>query len=160
MNELPITIRPYEASDRPFVLDSWQKSFLGQSRAHPHGQGPLSRIRRGTYFREQEQVIDACLGAPLGETFVAVHAEEPDVNIAWVCGNRHSRTLHFVYVEALWREQRVGSRLMFALFAQGAELRFPGDPVKVTHWTRLYPYYKPKWNLEYNPFLLYEVMRG
>jgi GNAT superfamily N-acetyltransferase len=142
-------------SDLPVVMDSWQKCFLGQSRSFPRGRGALSEMVRGDYFKGQGAVIQGCLAH--GDLHVArwVDVEDGSIGqvIGWLCGAPAQRVLHFIYVWEAYRQEGVGSGLMNACFDEvGVE------PIALTHWTRVTQFYKKRWKLNYNPYLLFEVM--
>lgn len=151
---LKVAIRPPVPADQKPILDSWQKTFLGQGRARPRGLGPLSTMRRSAYFDGQATLVGRLLRNPSTQMQVACDAAHPDFLVGWCCYSPEQRLLHFLYVWGLHRQRGYGAQLMEASFARLGEL-----PITVTHWTRVMPFYRAKWRLEYNPFVLYEVAK-
>jgi len=150
-NGLRLELRAFAPEDFIFVTDSWCKSFLGQSRNHPKGWGPLSYMNRDTYFTKQATLIGRLLRA--GATLVVVcPVETPDQVLGWVCCEPAARVLHFIYVGGLYRREGLGAFMMRSMFNDLGD-----DPITVTHWTRCVPFYLKKWGLRYDPYALSEI---
>jgi hypothetical protein len=151
---LEVVIRPRGDGDLPLIFDNWQKSFLGVSRAHPEGVGPLAGMRKADYYHEQERVIRGLMCHPGTVVRVACLLEDRDYCVGWVCGDPGACRLDFCYVGALHRLRGVATALVGACFAERGSRR-----LQLTHWTRVAPYYYAKWGMDYNPYLLHEVLR-
>lgn len=155
------SIRPPLPADRALIIDSWQKSFLGQSRKCPHGNSDMSRVRRGDYFDGQERLIDAIFRHPSTVVRVACSPEDESFIWGWVCAAPSLRLLHFVYTssghcedEPIFRQQGIATRLMREVFGE----EFKRERLTLTHWTRVVPCYRERWLLGYNPFPLYAIV--
>jgi GNAT superfamily N-acetyltransferase len=156
------SIRPPLPSDRALIIDNWQKSFLGQSRKNPHGNGDMSRVRRSDYFDGQERLIDAIFRHPATVVRVACSPEDESFIWGWVCAAPAARLLHFVYVSSghttddvpIFRKQGIATRLMGEVFGEA----FKRERLTLTHWTRVAPCYRERWMLNYNPFPLYAIV--
>jgi len=149
-------IRDFAADTDPrYIVDSWQKSFLGVTKSNPRGRGPLAAMEWSTYFRAQKKVIDAILSHPDTLVKVAAWDDDPAMVLGWCCSCPARRLLHFLYVGGPYRQEGIGSALMRACFVELGE-----RPIEATHWTGRLPFYRLRWKLEYNPFALYEVLCG
>lgn len=109
-----LTVRPLQESDRPFVLDSWNKSYA-QSRTAQR-LGPR-------YYHEQERIGRWCIAHE--PVLVGADADLPDVVLGWACGR--PGTVHYVYVASGARKRGIARLLLGHLLGQDARA------VRMTH---------------------------
>ena len=88
----PFTLRPAEDGDRPFVLDSWVRSYGRSAFAVSEGQD----------YRDIQDAIAKRL-AETSATLVCCLADDPEPIIGWTCTG--PGVVHYVYVTAAWRRQ-------------------------------------------------------
>lgn len=140
-------------SDMRLVVDSWSKTMLGVSDANPRGLGPLAKMNRGRYFAAQKDLIGRILAAPGVVARVAAPPDAPEHVMGWICAAPELRILHFLYVSHSYRRFGLASALIHGVF-DGIGV----NPVSATQWTRVLPCYFEKWRLEYDPYLLYNLV--
>lgn len=111
-----LLVRPYrDATDRPFVLDSWVKSYANSTFARRMGH---------RYLAAQEAVARWCLGD--ARTLVAHHDEDEATVLGWCCGG--PGVVHYVYVGHRARRLNVATILLAHQLGQAPEAE-----VRVTH---------------------------
>ena len=117
MSDLPITVREYRDTDKPFILDSWVNTICYGS---PANFWVPTNIRKSIYRNITEKLLNA---SP--ELFkVLVREDDLDQIFAWVC--REANVIHFVYVKEEFRRERLATLLVPELIE---------GKVAFSHWT-------------------------
>lgn len=102
---IPIQIIQGAEDHRGHIIGSWLHSYLESSRL-------CARIRRGTYFAEQEPRIHRLIDRSI--VLVASNPADPWHAYGFVVAEPPG-LLHYVYVKPMYRRQKVASRLLKAV---------------------------------------------
>lgn len=113
---MKIHLRKVEPDEIGHVIDSWARSF-----AHFNKQAvPPSGMSAWFWHRTHRAGIRDQLNSPRTRVLVAVHPEEPDTIMGWVCWEPpgdHPLSLHYLYVKKIVRRNGVGAALLEAALA-------------------------------------------
>lgn len=130
-----IHLRPYEAADHNFVLNSWLKSYRNSDFA--------KKIDNETYYKSHAILIASILAT--ATTIIACDPEAHHVIYGYLCwtpNNDSPDCFHYCYVKGPFRKMGIAKVLVTSVN--------PGSAYIVTHLTdSLY-----RDNLTYHPYLL------
>lgn len=134
-----LVIRRYQPPlDEALVLDSWSH----QIRPCP----PFRGMTPAEFSDHRALLYGLILRHP---PVVACHGDYPSQVYGWACGEGSQRILHMIYTRSTWREQGVATTLLEHLYGTlGVE------PIHYTHETPSTRYYRRRWRLKHNPYLV------
>ena len=137
--ELPITIRPANASDIGFIFNSWLKSFRNSDFA--------INISNEIYYAEHHKVIESLLKNY--NVLVAVNSDDLNQIYGFICGGHTENilTIHYVYVKHTFRKMGIGELLLNS---------FEHNPEYAsiyTHRTKSSNQLSKKYNFIYHPYV-------
>ena len=137
MTDLPVTIRAFRDTDKPFILDSWVNSIVYST---PSLFWCPKSVLKSNYRRIVDKLIDA-----RPELFrVLVNEDDEDQIFGWSCTDDDAT--HFVYVKEEFRRLRLGWSLW-------------GSDV-VSNWTKVCESIQKRRDMEYKPSLFKELING
>lgn len=138
-----IIIRQANEEDLPFILNSWLISYYAGSELD-------EKIDSAIYYCEQTKLIEEILSQPAyNKVFVASLPDHPRQILGWVCYAEHQDAIHYIYVKHTYRRFGIATLLF-------KHCSIDDSPEWATHYTRISKILLPKWNLKYNPYILYE----
>lgn len=138
-SRLPVAIRFSNGRDRPFILNSWVKSYkkrvvrdaddLEAYRAYISGQNTLS-----SNLLSQSNSLVAC------------HESDQDQIFGYIVYERPS-TVHYIYVKVPFRGLGIAKRLYLEAIEDHTR------PVTASHWAPRIDGYKARGlNIQYSPY--------
>lgn len=139
-----IIIREAQDKDLPFILNSWLVSYYAGSELD-------DKMESAIYFKEQTFVIHKAMNSLHSHFFVACLPDHQNQILAWVNFNHLHSAINYIYVKHPYRKFGIASLLI-------AHCKKVGQAPELwaTHYTRISKIVLPKWNLKYNPYILYE----
>ncbi len=104
--ELPISIRPANAEDVPFIFNAWLKSYRSSEFA--------KNIQGEIYYHEHHKVIEEILKT--NNVLVACNNEDPSQIYGFMCAGftQNVFTVHYVYTKHTFRRMGIASALVKA----------------------------------------------
>ena len=144
--DLPVTIRAFRDTDKPFILDSWVNSIVYST---PSLFWCPKSVLKSNYRRIVDKLIDA-----RPELFrVLVNEDDEDQIFAWGCGEDHA--IHFVYTKEEFRHEGLAVSLIKQFVPEPHVL--PGIVGSLfTNWTKDCE----KLSITYKPSLFKELING
>ena len=158
MTDLPVKIRAFRDTDKPFILDSWVNSIVYST---PSLFWCPKSVLKTNYRRIVDKLIDA-----RPELFrVLVNEDDEDQIFAWVCGESTVRgsyigdsteaLVHFVYTKEEFRHEGLAVSLIKQFVPEPHVL--PGIVGSLfTNWTKDCE----KLSITYKPSLFKELING
>jgi hypothetical protein len=95
---IPVAIRPFVESDRPFVSNSWFRSCRDTMPA-------MRNMRTADLCAFQSRRIDALLADESNWVCVVHPVDTPSVIVAWACRGQPATILHYVYTSQAYRNR-------------------------------------------------------
>ena len=136
--EESIVIREYRLDDRPFVLNSWLKSYKDSLFA--------TEVRDNIYYKWHSEIIHRILERGTTKTLIAASKEDSDVIVGYLVTEkiRGYDIAHYVYVKRAFNGLGV-CKLLFQLYR----------PKYTSHMTRAGRSIAEKAGLIYVPYFLF-----
>jgi GNAT superfamily N-acetyltransferase len=143
----PFAPRIMQEDDSDLVYAGWMDSLKGQM--------PYSQMRNQTYRAGQAAVIAGLLEKPQVEVLIAAHPDgEPKFGFLCYEWDSEDFILHYIYVRSTYRRHNIASALL-----QFAGVNVGKRSITATHWTKDIRHYREKWNLDFNPWLAWRVLK-
>ena len=144
MGKVIVGVRELVDSDRPYIVNTWRKSFWKADAPALRGMAPE------VFFTQHGILIDSCLRR--FTTVIAYDPAMPTNILAWANGDRAAGhvVLNYVYCNNRFRKLGI-TRKLVTLFGWK-----PGDPIVTTHWTTQIRKYSKYYPMLYNPYLAYD----
>tara|TARA_R110002126_G_scaffold172712_9_gene321529 strand:- start:330 stop:779 length:450 start_codon:yes stop_codon:yes gene_type:complete len=145
--QLPVIIRDMTEDDTSFIYSTWLKSY--------RQSGFASSMSNDVFFTYHKELIAKILSQ--SSTKISLLVNENDHNqiygygVQQVTGNRS--ITHFVYVKYNFRHFGFATRLIDSMGL------FPDSTNFITHLPRNYNTLRAKYGLEYNPYILNDILR-
>lgn len=134
-----MVIRPYQPGlDQALILDSW---------GHQIRPCPPFRGMTAAEFAGHRELIRRLIDRH--PPVVACHGDHPHQVYGWACGEPARRILHMIYTRSTWRVLRVATTLLAHLYET-----IGSEPLYLTHETPSTRYYRKRWQLKHNPYLV------
>jgi len=137
---IDIELRPVEAGDIHFILDSWLKSY----------RDAVRNVSDDDYFKHHQALIAAI--ASRSSLVVACDKETPAFILGYVCGELLSDSrgilVHYAYTKQNYRCHGI-MRDLLKLLGWNPDMR-----IYATHWNRAATALAQKFNMTYNPYPL------
>tara|TARA_R100000656_G_C3887637_1_gene115846 strand:- start:72 stop:533 length:462 start_codon:yes stop_codon:yes gene_type:complete len=142
-NNLPVRLRTLTEEDKPFIFNSWLKSY----RFSHFGE----KITNTIYFEDHHKIIENILKN--AQVVVACNEKDPSQVYGYVVGGDEEGilVLHFIYVKHTFRNMGMGKTLLDAM---GHDKEKAGV---YTHHTRMADKLAAKYNLVYHPYLMFDT---
>lgn len=99
---LPLSIRPMEPQDAPFVMSSFLKSF--------RGEGSNASMSNELYFRMCKPLAERLVSGP--DVLVITPTEDTWQILAWIAS--YGRNLEYAYTKSTYRRMSMFDRLFEA----------------------------------------------
>lgn len=154
-------IREFLPTDQNFLLKTWLRGF----------QPERARVSPPRYFRKQQEVIRRICNNKMTRLAVVCDADNPEFIVGFaiaddVCERAESPLIvHYVFVKSKYRKHGFAKMLLKHLgWYPGREC--PGRPkqeslgrlILCTHWTRTLEAVRHHLNLEYDPYILMNIL--
>lgn len=134
-----IYIREAETKDLSFIKNSWEKSF----------EKVMHAVPRESYHRGQQKLMNRLIS----KSFCYVSCSHEDLNqiFGWMLFEKIKDIgiLHYIYVKHPYRRYGIGSALYQMLERDKAY------PCIASHRTLYLDHIKDKWNVTFNPYILF-----
>lgn len=139
-----IFIRDYGENDKPFVMNSWIKSYRDANIQS-------LKINKKLLYHNQKDLINSILTHSV--TLVACADDDEDHILGWLNYEAYGKLciIHYVYVKHPFRMLDIANTLKSHIHI-GLDRPF----ILCSHKTRYFDVLQKKWNLIYNPYVLYE----
>jgi hypothetical protein len=104
-----------------FAVHSWMQDSKGRI--------PYSLVETADYWGngdaalDHHSLVEHALGNPRTITLLAHVDGEPDLFVGWLCFEPGANAVHYAYVKAVMRRQRVFARLLALATERGMDLR-------------------------------------
>lgn len=149
--DLVITTRPFEPSDRNFILKTWLRSYR---RMQPFAPDDL-------YYPNQQQVIDSIFQSPSAKCVIACDEEKPEFIFGFAVGehltttdDREPLVMHYTFTKLMYRRLGVARELL-EVFGW-----YPGRTVQCTQWSQFCYANRTSLNLMQNDYFLRGMQHG
>lgn len=113
----PIHIRPFEPSDKDYILSTWKRDY--------RANGDLKWVPQGAYYSYMNALCDGLLEAT--GAVVASNPVAPEHVFGWLCGT--GRAVHYVFVRKDKRRLHIAQRLLEHIGYDA------NSEIIATHWT-------------------------
>lgn len=145
---LPIDIIRATQNDVHLIRDSWLKSY----RSSVWVSGIPSEI----YYPVHGNKVDALLSQ--SQVLIARYQKDPDQVYGWIAGRQYLEHLivHYCYVKSTFRKLGIGRQLLNKLIHYAPLY----EKIIATHRTWSHAWLDSQLSIEYNPYLIDEIVRG
>ena len=142
-NNLPVRLRTLTEEDKPFIFNSWLKSY----RFSHFGE----KITNTIYFEDHHKIIENILKK--AKVVVACNEEDPSQVYGYIVGGAEEGIfiLHFIYVKHTFRNMGIGKTLLDAMGHDKEKAAV------YTHHTRMADKVAAKYNFVYHPYLMFDI---
>jgi len=146
LRNIPVIIREVTDTDISFIYSTWLKSYRHGSYA--------ADMSNDVFFSYHKEIIAKILDQSNTEIKILVNEDDHDQIYGYAVQSKvGGRSItHFVYIKFSFRKLGLASRLV-----ESMDL-FPDTTNFITHLPRGYKNLKAKYGLEYNPYILADVI--
>ena len=141
-NNLPVRLRTLTEEDKPFIFNSWLKSY----RFSHFGE----KITNTIYFQDHHKVVERIIKN--SKTLIACDPEDSSQLYGYIVAavEEGILVLHFIYVKHTFRNLGIGKTLLDALGHDKS------SAAVYTHHTRMADKLAAKYNFVYHPYLMFD----
>lgn len=139
-----ISLREYEETDIPFIFKSWLVNFRASNYLE-------DIIDHDIYFEFHKRLVEKILSDSI--CLLAANPEDESQVFGYIAYRKIKglNILHYIYVKAPYRRLGIAEFLLDFVFEKKRQT------IVTTHYTRMARVLRRKWNIVFNPYLLFDL---